>query len=259
MIRDEPVRLRHRVFSRRGTSCSTDSVPAPEQSSSTVVPSAGSVPANVVSIEHGTWNSRLTMPMWLRGVPLVHTMPVSSWYSGARKVAPASRTPATTPSAPVSVPAAFEPPPTPPAPESGIHHNWFAVRSPAVTYSLDSWSLPKPSSDRDRRFGPIVCPLHQGVGRNREAIANVPVTMNDLTSWGAMTTNRPSRLARSTKGKMCGDDRPGWQSLPGCESSCSRLGEQTPSHLSSVKVPPPPAISGPASASLFQCPPGWLQ
>ena len=28
---------------------------------------------------HGTWNSRLTMPMWLRGVPPVHTTPVSSW------------------------------------------------------------------------------------------------------------------------------------------------------------------------------------
>lgn len=27
----------------------------------------------------GTWNSRLTMPMWLRTVPLVQRIPVSSW------------------------------------------------------------------------------------------------------------------------------------------------------------------------------------
>ncbi len=51
----------------------------------------------------GIWNSRLTMPMWLRTVPPVHTTPASSWYSGARKVAPASCTRATTPSAPVSM------------------------------------------------------------------------------------------------------------------------------------------------------------
>ncbi len=43
------------------------------------------------------------MPMWLRDVPPVHTTPVSSWKIGARNVAPASRTSAITPSAPVSM------------------------------------------------------------------------------------------------------------------------------------------------------------
>ena len=52
---------------------------------------------------HGTWYSRLTMPMCERGVPDRHTTAVSSSKIGARKVAPASATHATTPSADVSI------------------------------------------------------------------------------------------------------------------------------------------------------------
>src|SRR5436305_1645567 len=43
----------------------------PEQSTSTRAPSAGSLPLKAVPITHGSWNSRLTMPMWLPPVPLV--------------------------------------------------------------------------------------------------------------------------------------------------------------------------------------------
>jgi hypothetical protein len=46
---------------------------------------------NEALITHGSWNSRLTMPTWLRLVPLVQTTAASSWYRGARKAAPASR------------------------------------------------------------------------------------------------------------------------------------------------------------------------
>ena len=35
------------------------------------MPAAGSSPTKAQPITQGTWNSRLTMPMWLRGVPLV--------------------------------------------------------------------------------------------------------------------------------------------------------------------------------------------
>ena len=52
---------------------------------------------------HGTWYSRLTMPMCESGVPERHTTAVSSSKIGARKVAPASATHATTPSAVVSM------------------------------------------------------------------------------------------------------------------------------------------------------------
>ena len=48
---------------------------------------------------HGTWYSRLTMPMCDCGVPERHTTAVSSSKIGARNVAPASATHATTPSA----------------------------------------------------------------------------------------------------------------------------------------------------------------
>ena len=44
-----------------------------------VDPSAGSPSAKATAIAQGTWNSRLTIPMWLRGVPLVQTIPASSW------------------------------------------------------------------------------------------------------------------------------------------------------------------------------------
>ena len=47
----------------------------PEQSTSTVVAVGRLASANVVPITHGTWNSRLTMPMWLRGVPLCTRRP----------------------------------------------------------------------------------------------------------------------------------------------------------------------------------------
>ncbi len=52
---------------------------------------------------HGTWYSRLTIPMCDIGVPDRHTMAVSSSKIGARNVAPASATQATTPSAVVSI------------------------------------------------------------------------------------------------------------------------------------------------------------
>ena len=35
------------------------------------MPAAGSSPPNAQAITQGTWNSRLTIPMWLRSVPLV--------------------------------------------------------------------------------------------------------------------------------------------------------------------------------------------
>ncbi len=69
-----------------------------EQSTSTGSPSPGSV-ANTVAITQGTWYSRLTMPMCDCGVPDRHTTAVSSSKMGARNVAPASATQATTPSA----------------------------------------------------------------------------------------------------------------------------------------------------------------
>ena len=72
---------------------------SPEQSTSTSVPSAGTPSANSVAITHGTWYSRLTIPMWLAGVPERQMTAVSSSKIGARNVAPASATPATTPSA----------------------------------------------------------------------------------------------------------------------------------------------------------------
>src|SRR5262249_52732733 len=74
-----------------------------EQSTSTAVPSSGTPPANSVAMMQGTWYSRLTMPMWLSGVPERQTTAVSSSKIGARNVAPASWTPATTPSADVSM------------------------------------------------------------------------------------------------------------------------------------------------------------
>src|SRR5262249_26962108 len=76
---------------------------SPEQSTSISSPSAGSSPSNTVPITHGTWYSRLTMPMCDCGVPDRHTTAVSSSKIGARNVAPASATHATTPSADVSI------------------------------------------------------------------------------------------------------------------------------------------------------------
>ena len=77
---------------------------APLQSISTVAPSAGSS-SSTAPITQGTWYSRLTMPMCESGVPERHTTAVSSSKIGARKVAPASATHATTPSAEVSMSA----------------------------------------------------------------------------------------------------------------------------------------------------------
>ena len=48
---------------------------SPEQSSSTSVPGGRLAAGEARSaITHGTWNSRLTIPMWLRTVPLVQMM-----------------------------------------------------------------------------------------------------------------------------------------------------------------------------------------
>ena len=54
---------------------------------------------------HGTWYSRLTMPMCDCGVPDRHTTAANSSKIGARNVAPASATHATTPSAVESISA----------------------------------------------------------------------------------------------------------------------------------------------------------
>lgn len=51
----------------------------PEQSSSTSEPGSGSAALKEQPMTQGTWNSRLTIPMWLRTVPLVQMMAVSSW------------------------------------------------------------------------------------------------------------------------------------------------------------------------------------
>ena len=73
------------------------------QSTSIASPSVGSSEVNTADITHGTWYSRLTIPMCESGVPDRHTTAVSSSKIGARKVAPASATHATTPSAEVSM------------------------------------------------------------------------------------------------------------------------------------------------------------
>ena len=62
-----------------GSSQARTTASAPEQSSSTSAPAAGSSPAKAQAITQGTWNSRLTIPMWLRTVPLVQMIAVSSW------------------------------------------------------------------------------------------------------------------------------------------------------------------------------------
>src|SRR5262249_1584475 len=77
---------------------------SPEQSTSTASPSVGSR-SSCADMMHGTWYSRLTMPMCDSGVPDKHTTAVSSSKIGARKVAPASTTHATMPSAVVSISA----------------------------------------------------------------------------------------------------------------------------------------------------------
>ena len=74
MVGDQPVGRLDRVSCQPRTTASS-----PEQSSSTSAPAAGSSPLNAQPITHGTWNSRLTIPMWLRSVPLVQMIPVSSW------------------------------------------------------------------------------------------------------------------------------------------------------------------------------------
>ena len=131
VVGDEPVGLglARRIRSARATSATEHPLGA-EQSSSTSVPSAGTS-SSTQAMMHGTWNSRLTMPMWLRGVPPVHTTPVSSWKIGARNVAPASRTRAMTPSAPVSISSStsggpFHAPSSGPAPGA-----WSKTFSPA--------------------------------------------------------------------------------------------------------------------------------
>ena len=77
----------------------------PLQSISIASPSVGSASENTADITHGTWYSRLTIPMCDSGVPERQTTAVSSSKMGARKVAPASATHATTPSAEVSISA----------------------------------------------------------------------------------------------------------------------------------------------------------
>src|SRR5690606_5697107 len=67
-------------------------------------------------------------------------------------------------------PAASEPLPAPPAPESGFRHSWFAVRSPAVHllsgFLVASRKAPRPQ----QAVGAFTRPLHQGMGRNRGSI-----------------------------------------------------------------------------------------
>ena len=72
LVRDRPLLVAGRAQPR--------TTPAsPLQSTSISSPSAGSPPGNEHDMTHGTWNSRLTMPMCDRGVPLTHTTAASSW------------------------------------------------------------------------------------------------------------------------------------------------------------------------------------